>query len=34
MPDDIIQNFYQPSASGFKVKIKTKLGSINKIKKL
>ncbi|MFV9924215.1 MAG: AAA family ATPase [Francisella endosymbiont of Hyalomma scupense] len=34
LPDDIIQNFYQPSASGFEVKIKTKLDSINKIKKL
>ncbi|ORM38528.1 recombination factor protein RarA [Francisella endosymbiont of Ornithodoros moubata] len=34
LPDDIIQNFYQPSTSGFEVKIKTKLDSINKIKKL
>ncbi|ALB01382.1 recombination factor protein RarA [Francisella persica ATCC VR-331] len=34
MPDNITQNFYQPSVSGFEAKIKTKLDSIDKIKKL
>ncbi|OIN84433.1 AAA family ATPase [Francisella sp. TX07-6608] len=34
LPDNIIQNFYHPTASGFEAKIKTKLDSINKIKKL
>ena len=34
LPDNITQNFYQPSASGFEAKIKTKLDSINKVKKL
>ncbi|MDE4940375.1 hypothetical protein NAI66_10010 [Francisella tularensis subsp. holarctica] len=34
LPDNIIQNFYKPTASGFEAKIKTKLDSINKINKL
>ncbi|APD50913.1 AAA family ATPase [Francisella hispaniensis] len=34
LPYNITQSFYQPSASGFEAKIKTKLDSINKIKKL
>ncbi|APC91126.1 MULTISPECIES: AAA family ATPase [Francisella] len=34
LPKNVVQTFYQPSASGFETKIKTKLDSINKIKKL
>ncbi|MDE5024738.1 recombination factor protein RarA, partial [Francisella tularensis subsp. holarctica] len=34
LPYNIIQNFYQPTASGFEEKIKNKLVIIKKIKKL